>query len=301
MIVAVLVAIAALVVAVLPAVRPNERVRSAIVTLSDTVAKPSQPVVTDSVRRPASPVATEADSIPQRQRTLDVPPVAGEGTAGSLRDRVRPLRIGSSVGGVGATAGSLGGFAENEQGVRFLITDISALLLGGVGPGPVLQPGPADGGEAPRDIIASAMEAVSLTDSMPAKQLIAFAALRPDLEIDASVSEIGRIQGVASIDARMVGVTVRKVGRTSGLTAGVIRSVDAEIQMSVPDPDGEWLMVVLSGAIVSTPISRPGDGGALVIDEYGRAVGIIVGASQDMTIIAPLKPRLEDLGLRLVQ
>ena len=164
----------------------------------------------------------------------------------------------------------------------------------------MLQPGPADGGEAPRDNVANAMQAVSLTDSMPAKQLIVFAALRPELEIDPSVPEIGRIQGVASIDAGLVGVTVRKVGRTSGLTAGVIRSVDGEIRMPVPGPDGEWLTVVLSGVILSTPISRPGDGGALVIDAHGRAVGIIIGASQDMTIIAPLKPRLEDLGLRLV-
>ena len=47
-------------------------------------------------------------------------------------------------------------------------------------------------------------------------------------------------------------------------------------------------------------MSASGDGGALVVDEEGYAIGIVVAASQSRTILAPIQEVLDGLDVQLV-
>jgi len=52
--------------------------------------------------------------------------------------------------------------------------------------------------------------------------------------------------------------------------------------------------------IETSPLSQAGDGGALVVDEEGYAIGIVVAGSETKAILAPIQDVLDSLGVRLV-
>jgi hypothetical protein len=48
-------------------------------------------------------------------------------------------------------------------------------------------------------------------------------------------------------------------------------------------------------------MSAPGDGGAPILDESNRLIGLQYAAAEDIGGFLPLKPIFEALGLRLIQ
>ena len=193
---------------------------------------------------------------------------------------------------------------------------------------PILLPGPHDGGILEKDVIAKLYKfypvdkvftqsscARAASAEFWANALCQFlapkyqvrvtrqseagntidAALAKPLEperLDARILEIGEVKGVA--DAK-VGMEVTKSGRTTGVTEGVIKAIDATVQVDMGD--GEE--AVFHDQIIATPMSQGGDSGALVLDKERRAVGLLFAGSEKTSVFNKISNVLEQLDITL--
>jgi hypothetical protein len=235
-------------------------------------------VTQDSVRDRADTSAV-VNRLPQEGRDSAVPPV---------RSRRRPLRIGSSIGTPHSSAGSIGAFAMDERGGRYLITTRDVFGNGFHVGTPVLQPGPLDGGRNPRDRIGTVTKYFPYTNGMDAAGVVALVRLDDSVRVDAAIPGIGPVSGFRPVDGSLLGASVRKYGRGSGLTTGFIQA----IHVNFPD-------LGLKDAIQATLTVTGGDSGALVIDHQNRAIGLIIGGGGENAVIVPLDAALARLGVRL--
>ncbi len=229
-------------------------------------------------------------------------------------DRWRPAPGGVSVGHYRITAGTLGGVVR-RGGRRFILSNNHVLADSNrAHPGdPILQPGPADGG-AREDAIASLETFIRIHFDAPdrglmasLRRLAARLGLRPvaqapanlvdaaiaaparDEDVDEDILGIGRPAGVAEAG---VGDTVRKSGRTTGLTEGRILATDATVQIEY-DAD----VATFTDQVVAGPMSQGGDSGSLVVDREGRVVGLLFAGSATSTVFNRARRVAEALGI----
>jgi hypothetical protein len=204
---------------------------------------------------------------------------------------IRPLRPGLSVSTQTGGASSIGAFARDARGETYL------LLADCVSRAAVLQPGRYDGGQAPQDVIGEVIQCPSLENGASVTSLVGLAQLNGRIAFETEIPGIGPILGIRD---PALGMVVRKMGRTTGLTTGTITAVDQSIAIGLSQPGStETVMVRLTGCIATTPLSEGGDGGALVVDEQGYAVGILVAGSQQGTVLAPIQEVLDRWDLEL--
>lgn len=96
--------------------------------------------------------------------------------------------------------------------------------------------------------------------------------------------EPGRTTGI--IRSLRVGDMVKKVGRTTGLTFGRVIHGDAMVRLEYPLGP-----VVLTGQVITSHMSAPGDSGSLVLTHADEAAGLLLGGSEFISIFTPL-PRV---------
>ena len=179
----------------------------------------------------------------------------------------------------------------------------------------ILQPGPADGGKAEdrigvldtfvpiafdeppsrlRALFLRLMRLFGLEPPTPAPTTgnrVDCALARPVREGDVSdeVLEIGRVAGTVEVH---VGVTVRKSGRTTGLTEGRITAIGATVRVVYGDQAATFREQLVAG-----PMSRPGDSGSLLVDAANRAVGLLFAGSDRSTVFNPIAAVRDSLGI----
>jgi hypothetical protein len=209
------------------------------------------------------------------------------------KDRVRPLRSGLSIGGINGSTGTLGYFVIDERGQVYILSSVE--VLGTTLNEAVLQPSPFDGGQRPEDIVGQ------LSDLLPqegniltAQTLAALARLAPGIQVEATVPDIGPILGT---QVPAVGMIVSKLGRSTGLTQGTITAVNQPVTVQVDERP-----LRLQGGVSATLDSSEGDEGALVVNQEGYAIGIVIAVAEAgrQTTIAPLQPILTSFGVRLL-
>jgi formylglycine-generating enzyme required for sulfatase activity/Tol biopolymer transport system component len=206
----------------------------------------------------------------------------------------KALRSGMSIGGVESTAGTIGCFVMDLDGQPYLLS--AADVLGEPDyelDAAVLQPGPTDGGQAPNDVVGYFAKYLPLTDGVSAANLVGLARLEEGIKFETAIPGLGPIRGVRD---PVLGSTVYKLGRTTGLTKGQITQVDMTFSMKT----GGGKTIKFRDGIDCSFISEGGDGGALVVDDEGYAIGIVVGASEGKTTLAPMQKVLNILGVRLL-
>ena len=145
----------------------------------------------------------------------------------------------------------------------------------------VLQPGPADGGKNPADLIARLHRFVPLKPSGSTVDA-AIAKLDPAISLDPKIYSIGVPVGIGQ---PILGMTVRKQGRTSGLTTGTID--DPTYDTTIPaDIDGasiitlhQQIRIVVGAA--DRFIALPGDSGSLFVDPLNQAIGMLAACTDD--------------------
>ncbi len=243
------------------------------------------------------------------------------------RLRYRPAQPGISIGHHAITAGTLGLVVE-RNGQRFILSNNHVLAnsnnakLGDA----IYQPGPADGGAAadhfatleafePLDFgqepgecsIASALTAflnflAKTTGSShrlePIKltagdNLMDAALARPadPATLTLPILEIGQPVGVSE---PKLGMKVQKMGRTTGLTEGVVTQIDATVSVEYGGRS-----VRFTDQIFATRMSSPGDSGSGIIDMERRAVGLLFAGSERVTIFTPIQRVLDRFGVTL--
>jgi hypothetical protein len=255
-------------------------------------------------------------------RALDVP-----------TDRWRPAPGGVSLGHYQITAGTLGSVVYDRQtGERMILSNNHVLAnsnnarLGD----PILQPGPADGGQLGPDTIALLQRFVPIryTSEPPtctvaktyawvgnrfaqvlhAQHRLQVVQIRPAVTnlVDAAVArlidddylrddilDIGPVNGVKEA---ALGMGVCKSGRTTAFTTGTIRVLEATISVNY----GPEQAATFEGQMVSTPMSQGGDSGSLLVThDTHQAVGLLFAGSSQATIFNPIQTVLDQLRVEI--
>lgn len=214
------------------------------------------------------------------------------------RGRARPLQPGFSVGHFRSTAGTIGAFVE-RNGVPHILSNNHVLAQSNAAShhDAILQPGPHDGGRNPLDAVST------LADWVPLQAGVNF--------VDAA---IGALDPAAPLDFRyagqqlgapgvaQIGLDAWKVGRTTGVTRGVVTAVgldDVEVryggttywfddQIEIQGTDGSF--------------SGGGDSGSLIMDRANNPFGLLFAAATltGKTFANPLGIVLQRLGATLL-
>lgn len=248
-------------------------------------------------------------------------------------DRWRPAPGGVSIGHYRITAGTLGCVVRDRStGARLILSNNHVLANSNdASPGDlILQPGPTDGGQASANRIGVLERfcPIQFSESEPtcgiansvveignaiarllganhrlfAKRVdpqavnqVDAALARPDNSADVldEIYEIGVVSGVAPA---VLGMSVRKSGRTTGLTTGTINVIDATVSVSY----GAGRTATFEKQLVAGPMSQGGDSGSLVVDGNSqRAVGLLFAGSNQTTIFSPIQLVLDCLQVDL--
>jgi len=247
-------------------------------------------------------------------------------------DHWRPIPAGVSIGHYLITAGTMGCVVRDRATNEKLILSNNHVLANSNQAregDPILQPGVADQGKVESDIVArlERFAPISFNVEPPtceiAKGLAAIsnriaqmlgsshrlearkensAALN---QVDAAVAkpvlgvgvldEILEIGIVGGITPAKLGMRVRKSGRSTGFTTGIITVMDATVDVNYGDRDARF-----EKQIITSGMSAPGDSGSLLVAENALlAVGLLFAGSEQVTIHNPIENVLEQLQVLL--
>lgn len=228
------------------------------------------------------------------------------------RSRQRPAPAGISVAHHEVTAGTIGCYCrstrDGEEEVLYLLGNNHVLAdLGQARVGDdVLQPGPADGGTAADRFAILDRFAPLVTGGMTPNNLDAALArvIEPD-SIDPSIYSIGRVGGT---DVAAEEMRVRKHGRTTGFSEGVVTDIAYEALVGVGHRDPS--LVALFEDQIRIDVAPPypafalaGDSGSLLVTGRSRrAVGLYFAGSPsgDYGVANPIDPVLSALEITLL-
>lgn len=244
-------------------------------------------------------------------------------------DRWRPAPGGVSLGHYQVTAGTFGSVVRDRAtGARLILSNNHVLANSNdARPGdPILQPGAYDGGRVEEDTIAhlerfcpiefstslpdcpAAIGVASAGNALarllgsrhrleayqtdPTASNLADAAVARPLDDDAVLDEILEIGVVEGTTPAVLGMSVRKSGRTTGLTSGEITVLDATVDVSY----GGGRIARFENQILTGPISQGGDSGSLLVaGDLLQAVGLLFAGSEQTTVHNPIQAVLDCL------
>ncbi len=113
------------------------------------------------------------------------------------------------------------------------------------------------------------------------------AALAGPNDTSALTTDILGIGRVAGPQKATLGISVRKSGRTTGVTQGRVTILRAYIQVNY----GSLGMLTFDDQIIIEPgaFSRGGDSGSLIVDDSNRAIGLLFAGSELYTLASPIE------------
>ena len=198
----------------------------------------------------------------------------------SFRERTRPAMPGCGLGHITATVGTFGCLVKRpgDDGLYILSNSHVLADVGFAQSGdPIVQPGSLDGGDATEDALATLAEFVPFT----------FADVGFDNQVDAAIARVRRRDwvvtqirelgvapgGVGRVIRR--GMQIKKVGRTTGYTTGVIQDVHFRTALDYPRPNGARTQRVgFKDQVLCSRYSDGGDSGAIVLNSSNRVIGL---------------------------
>lgn len=222
-----------------------------------------------------------------------------------LRQRIRPVMGGFSVGHYRITAGTIATCVYDLTpfpGIppKYYILSNNHVLANANNArygDPILQPGPYDGGTVPRDIIAHLYRFIPIHFKTPTSTPINY--------VDAAIAvgefhnlnrEIYWIGYVKRINSRpQINDIVEKTGRTTNFSTGKILSTNAFVNVHYSG----GRIARFARQIVTTDMSAGGDSGSLVCDTKEGAVGLLFAGSSTVTIANNILYVIRFLRIRL--
>jgi hypothetical protein len=92
-----------------------------------------------------------------------------------------------------------------------------------------------------------------------------------------------------------LGAMVQKTGRTTNYTTGVVRAVNATVNVNY----GGGRVARFVRQILTGGMSAPGDSGSLLLDMERRAVGLLFAGSSTVTVFNDIRYVQHLLGIRV--
>ena len=274
-------------------------------------------IVCSVTKKVASSQLSSKDLVPA---TLDGMPtdVIETGVIRALQsptEKHRPAPGGVSIGHRDITAGTLGCLVKKDGRSVILsnnhvLANSNAAEIGD----PILQPGPYDGGRYPEDYIADLEQFIPINisglpsecpiatgtadflnsiarlfgsnvqlqaiDRQQTENLVDAAIARPlnPEDVKDEILQIGTIQGAAE---GILGMAIKKSGRTTGLTTGEIQQVDVTVNVQYE----EGQIAQFTDQLMAGAMSQGGDSGSAVLDESNHLVGLLFAGSDTTTIM----------------
>lgn len=288
-------------------------------------------IVCSVTKKVASSQLSSKDLVPA---TLDGMPtdVIETGVIRALQsptEKHRPAPGGVSIGHRDITAGTLGCLVKKDGRSVILsnnhvLANSNAAEIGD----PILQPGPYDGGRYPEDHIADLEQFVPINigglpsecpiatgtagflnsiarlfgsnvqlqaiDRQQTENLVDAAIARPlnPEDVKDEILQIGTIIGAAE---GILGMAIKKSGRTTGLTTGEIQQVDVTVNVQY----GEGQIAQFTDQLMAGAMSQGGDSGSTVLDESNHLVGLLFAGSDTTTIMNRIQNVFSALGVSL--
>ncbi len=274
----------------------------------------------------------ESEQIPASIQNIPTD-VRVTGLIRALKDpkrKFRPAPGGVSIGHVDVTAGTLGCWVK-KNGNYFLLSNNHVLANSNRASkgDAILQPGRYDGGQWPNDrlaelydfipiqfesgdsdckigrnaagmlnVLAAAfnrktrMQAVRILESP--ENLVDAAIAKPLRKQDVldEILNLGTINGTAEVE---LGTAVKKSGRTTGVTTGVIEQIDVSVRVSY----GNNKTALFVNQLMAGPMSQGGDSGSAVLNEQNELIGLLYAGSDTITVFNRIQDVFEALQIGL--
>ena len=200
---------------------------------------------------------------------------SGDPVLRSYSGRVRPLQPGYSISHPRSKTGTLGCFVRRsggEQGAYILSNNHVLANNNAASRGdPIVQPGSADSGQSPADTAAKLEDFIPITAATP--NIVDAAIAKPLGACECEIPGVGLPHGILKI--KQTDLEVEKVGRTTGLTEGVICAFGASSGPHEYEGVGN---VFFTNQYVTSGMSSDGDSGSLLVTKDDRlAVGLLYG------------------------
>jgi len=200
--------------------------------------------------------------------------------------RQRPVHPGSSVGLIeGETAGMICCLLKDAEGHRYLLS--AAPVFGSTTGAKIVQPAVRDGGTE-NDVVANVHK---VTTTM------AIASLRTGVDSDPRVLELGGITGIETTPSP--GQDVVTYGFDGERRAGKV--VSTGVTRDVPIDSESGMKIHVENATITSKISSGGEIGAPVLTPEGKLIGMIFASGGPSTMVLPVEPVLNELGLELAK
>lgn|GEM_PF-286726 len=192
--------------------------------------------------------------------------------------RQRPLKTGVSIAHCNVTAGTLGAFVKrSDDGKMYLLSNNHVLAnedAGSIGDA-VLQQGPYDGGVNTGDRVGALAQWIAFN---PANNLVDAAIAELDDGADVVLRDLcglGTLNGLAD-QPLLPGTPVSKIGRTTGLTRGVVTAIEIDdVVVSYDCGNISFDRQIEIEGMGDNAFSAGGDSGSLIVDDDMRAVGLL--------------------------
>ena len=218
------------------------------------------------------------------------------------RRRLRPVQPGTSISpedNLWDLAGTFGVVVTDRAGKHYILsnnhvlTDENRLPIGTR----ILQQGQLDGGLGPGDRVAKLTQYVPLKfDNKRNWMDAAVARLYSSVPVDKTILGIGVPRSAGRPRRNM---KVRKSGRTTGVTSGIIR----ELKVDVPDMEFDNGFVSMEDVMsIESPdfFSKTGDSGSAIVNENDRVVGLLYGGSKGRDFAIPVQRILRRFQMRIL-
>lgn len=214
-----------------------------------------------------------------------------------------PLMGGVSIGPVRPIdgqiwAGTLGAIVhDNKSGTPLLLSNFHVLAIdqdARTGDA-IAQPSLVDGGRDPQSVVG-ALERTALTATVDG----ALATLQ-GRSYSAGIVDIGAITGTGEATP---GMAVRKRGRTTGVTYGIIDGISLSVTLPYPGGVGPKTLTdqidVRPDSARNAQFADHGDSGAVLVDDNGKIIGLHFAGSNDGHGVAnPIADVLSALDVRI--
>ena len=225
----------------------------------------------------------------------------GKLTFSSLSEKNLPLKFGYSIGPNGvSTCGTAGCLVKDSCGNYYILSNnhilsnFDELPIGT----PILHPGVYDSGKYPDDLIAYLSKKIQLLYSTEDKKNYNYVdcAIAKIINPNCVTKKIAFVGGIKGVQDAEIGMHVKKVGRTTELTTGIITELDALVELAGPNDSTE----LFDNQIITTYMSFNGDSGSLLLDSDNHAIGLLNATGDSFSISNPIKEVLKALKVSLV-
>ncbi len=259
----------------------------------------------------------------------DILPTGAIHALASPKDRFRPSPGGVSIGHINITAGTLGCLVKKGNKLYILsnnhvLANSNKAVRGDI----ILQPGPHDGGTLSNDQIAKLSDFIPvrfedeaggcfitkaitgtfnffarLTGSdtrlyqvnKGSKGNLVDCAIAEPFNKDDVINEILTIGSITGASEGVLDMKVKKSGRTTGHTEGIIDQVDATVRVNF----GAGRTALFTDQLIAGPMSQGGDSGSVVLNNHDEIVGLLFAGSTNTTIINRIQNVFSELDLTL--